>query len=170
MSKTKLSEVDLVSYVPANTLSQPDMAGFADMQVTPESWSRFWCVVHSDCLYIYQSQQSQATVKTVVLPGYEICVADPLTVKRQWAIMLTHNGVAPVYLAVADEVELNMWLTALDKGSRAEGSGGAQPKQALLDDKSLPGKVSSRNGSIKKKGPIKADHSITAVKVSDIIN
>lgn len=165
-SKAKLPEADLVSYVSASSLTQPDLSGFADVQMSPDSWARFWCVVHSNCLYIYQTQQSQATVKTVVLPGYDIHVADPLTYKRQYAILLSHSGVAPVCLAVSDEHELNQWLTALDKGVRAEGS--KQKKTSkLLDDptKASNGKGSPRN-SVVKKGPMKGDHSISVPKVS----
>ena len=170
-SKTKLADVDLVSYVPASSLKYPDISGFADVQVSSESWNRFWCLVHSDCLYIYQSQTSQATVKTVVLPGYDIHVADPLTYKRQFAILLSHSGVAPVCLAVNDEVELNLWLAALDKGSRAEGLNGKQAKKPLLDEstKALTTKASSsKNGGSKKKGPMKADHSISTHKSSEV--
>ena len=174
-SKSKLADVDLVSYVPASNLKNPDISGFADVQVSSDSWNRFWCVVHSDCLYIYQSQTSQATVKTVVLPGYDIHVADPLIYKRQYAILLSHSGVAPVCLAVNDEVELNQWLAVLDKGSRAEGMNGKQAKKPstklLLDEstKALTNKVSSsKNGASKKKGPMKADHSISTHKSSEV--
>ena len=173
MSKAKLPEVDLISYVVASTLTNPVISGFADVQVSPESWSRFWCVLHGDCLYIYQTQQSTATVKTVVLPGYEIHVADPLIYKRQYAILLNHNGVAPVCMAVNDELELNQWLSALDRGARAEGLNSKSEKRTskpLLDEKALgsSAKVTSRGsvGGSNKKGPVRADHTISTIKVS----
>lgn len=176
MSKSKLADGNLMSYVPATNLKNPDISGFVDIQLnTTDSWNRFWCVVHSDCLYVYQSQNSQATFKTVVLPGYEIRVADPLVYKRQYAILLYHSGVVPICLAVSDEMELNHWLSALDKGSRAEGLSGKSAKKPgaklLLDEsaKTVTAKVStSKSGGASKKGPVKADHSISTHKHSEV--
>lgn len=168
-----------MSYVAASTLTNPAISGFADVAVSPpDSWARYWCVLHSDCLYIYQTQQSTATIKTVVLPGYDVHVADPLTCKRQYAILLSHNGVTPVCLAVNDELELNQWLSLLDKSARAEGlkdaTSSKQPERrssrTSMEEKMIltgGGKVTARgsNGTGKKKGPLRADHSISTLKV-----
>ncbi len=170
-----------MSYVAAYTLTNPVISGFTDVQVNPsDSWGRYWCVLHSDCLYIYQTQQSTATIKTVVLPGYDIHVADPLTCKRQYAILLNHNGVAPVCMAVNDNLELNQWLSLLDRAARAEGLNGnsssgkpeRRASKTSLEEKTAlgggGGKVAARNsggGGSKKKGPLKADHSIITLKV-----
>ncbi len=163
-----------MSYVAASTLTNPVVSGFADVQVSlSDSWGRYWCVLHTDCLYIYQTQQSAATVKTVVLPGYDVHVADPLTYKRQYAILLSHSGVAPVCIAVNDELELNQWLSVLDKAARAEGlnpTTNSKPERrsskTSMDEKTSGGGKCNSGGNIKKKGPIRADHTINALKVT----
>lgn len=58
----------LVSHVPATKLMNPAYAGYAEVLLTT-SWDRFWCVAHTGSLYIYQSQESQATIHTIVLKG-----------------------------------------------------------------------------------------------------
>ena len=74
-------------------------------------------------------------------------------------------------IAVNDELELNQWLSALDRGARGEGLNSKLEKRTskpLLDEKALgSGKMTSRgSGGSNKKGPVRADHTISTLKVS----
>lgn len=68
-SSSKLKDLEeLVSYVPASKLSNPVYAGYCEVLLMG-SWNRYWCVVHTGCLYLYTNQESQATIRTIVLKG-----------------------------------------------------------------------------------------------------
>lgn len=134
---------------------------------------------HSDnCLYIYEDQSSEATVKTICLPGYELKVIDPQISKRPYTISISHTGISPVLLAANDQADLNMWLFVLERGTKAEFTAKSSKKVAstskiLFSDtgnvKVLSHKVSSKSGAAaKKKGPMKADHTIGTVKASEV--
>lgn len=177
----KLKDANLVSYVPASSLKNPEHSGFVEIQFVAEPWTRYWCVSHSDnCLYIYHDQTSEATVKTICLPGYELKVIDPGVSKRPYTISVSHPGISPVMLAANDQADLNLWLFVLERGTKAELSSKSPKKVAsaskiLLDDsttvKVLSHKVSSKSAASKKKGPkgpLKADHSIGTVKGSEV--
>ena len=58
----------LVSLVPASKLTNPAYAGYTELLLMG-SWDRFWCVVHTGSLYVYQSQEALATTQTFVLKG-----------------------------------------------------------------------------------------------------
>ena len=133
---------------------------------------------HSDnCLYIYEDQTSEATVKTICLPGYALKVIDPQVSKRPYTISINHTGISPVLLAANDQSDLNLWLFVLERGTKAECSSKSTKKVAstskiLLNDatsvKVLSHKVNSKSGTTKKKGPMKADHSIGTVKGTEV--
>lgn len=70
-----------------------------------------------------------------------------------------------------------MWLFVLERGTKAEFNAKSTKKVAsaskiLLSDatnvKVLSHKVSTKSGAAKKKGPMKADHSIGTVKTSEV--
>ena len=72
-----------------------------------------------------------------------------------------------------------MWLFVLERGTKAEFSGAkptkkmASTSKILFSDtaanvKVLSHKVSSKSGAAKKKGPLKADHTIGTVKASEV--
>ena len=140
---------------------------------------RYWCVSHSDnCLYVYEDQTSESTVKTICLPGYELKVIDPQVSKRPYTISVSHPGISPVLLAANDQADLNMWLFVLERGTKAELSSKSPKKtgsssKILLNEatnvKALSHKVTKSAGSSsKKKGPMRADHSIGTVKASEV--
>lgn len=151
--KTWPKSTDIVSYVPANALKDSVYSGFADLQFGTAPRARYWCVLHSDCLYVYQNPKSQSTVKTIVLPGYKVQAADH-NVKDEFAIMLTHPGVSPVCLMVGDQSTMTLWLEVLDQGSRAE------------SHRQYKGQKASSGAAASKKGPVKGDH--TVLKLKDV--
>lgn len=119
-SKTsKLTDADLVSYIPASKLTNATYSGVAELQFGTGTWQKYWAVLHLQCLYIYQAKSAQSTVKTIVLPGYKISVAGQL-VKKPFVIMLTHSCVLPTNLAASDQAEMDAWFSALDQASRLE--------------------------------------------------
>ena len=70
-----------------------------------------------------------------------------------------------------------MWLFVLERGTKAEFSAKSTKKVAstskiLFSDatnvKVLSHKVSTKSGATKKKGPMKADHTIGTVKTSEV--
>lgn len=70
-----------------------------------------------------------------------------------------------------------MWLFVLERGTKAEFGAKSTRKVAsaskiLLSDatnvKVLSHKVSTKSGAAKKKGPMKADHTIGTVKASEV--
>lgn len=70
-----------------------------------------------------------------------------------------------------------MWLFVLERGTKAEFGAKSSKKVAgasknLLSDatnvKVLSHKVSSKSGTTKKKGPMKADHTIGTIKASEV--
>ena len=90
---------------------------------------------------------------------------------------MNHPGISPVLLAANDQADLNMWLFVLERGCKAEFSATKSPKKVasttkvLLNDanvKVLSQKVASKSGTTKKKGPLKADHTIGKVKASEV--
>ena len=163
----KLQDADLVTYVPVSSIRSPDYAGFAHLQFGVDPWTRFWCVAYSNCLYIYQNQSATATVKTVVLLGYDVKVSDLHGSKYPYNIVLKHDGISPVCMSVTDKEELDKWAKILEGYTRVEGS----VKQRKVSGKLLPAetsKVLSHKSpsktlvghSTKGKGPVKADHAI----------
>ena len=167
-SKGKSKDSHLVSHVAARPLGVPAHSGFAEVQFGSGPWSKYWCVVQSDCLHIYETQNSETSVKTIVLPGCEVrCTTSKDN--QQLAVSIAHPGSPSVQLTVSDPSELNQWLRALEQGSRAEGHKQTRPDSshdALPGP--LPQKASSR--SVPRKGPLKADHSIKTkvVKLKEV--
>lgn len=166
----KLKSADLVSYVPASSIQHPDYSGFADIQYGTEPWSKYWCVAYSNCLYIYQSQSSSSTIKTVVLPGYEVNLGELQSSKYAYNISLHHEGVSPVWMSVKNQEELDIWAGVMEKYTRVEGNVSHKKISSKLlpneaPPKLLAHKVASKTstGSMKK-GPVKADHKISGVK------
>ena len=173
----KLKDANLVSYVPASSLKNPEHSGYIEIQFMSEPWTRYWCVSHTDnCLYIYEDQTSEATIKTICLPGYELKVIDPQVSKRPYTISINHPGISPVLLAANDQPDLNMWLFVLERGTKAECSSSKSTKRVSSTSKILLSdatnvkvhKVPSKSGSSKKKGPMKADHTIGTVKAAEV--
>ena len=160
--KARSSNTHFISNIPARTLCNPVHSGFAKVQVASGPCLRYWCVVQSDSLYIYETETSESTVKTIVLPGCELQCTEP-EVNQQFVITITHPSVPAVQLIVSEQSELNRWLHALEQGSRAER---LKPTRHDSSQKLLPGeatkvltqKISSKSGL--KKGPLKADHGI----------
>ena len=165
-AKSKLKEADLISYVPVTSLKNPDLSGLVEVQYGIEPWLFYWCVAHSDCLYVYQNETSQSTVRTVVLPGYEVKQGEPQVTKRALTISLIHTGISPVYLSYSNQADFNQWLNVLEKYARAEGASKqlkkvSSTKVLLHVDDTLKGLVPQKvSTGAKKKGPMKADHSI----------
>ena len=62
----------LSTLAPASRLSNPVHAGYAEV-LALGSWERFWCVVHSGALYLYQNHESPATTLTIILKGLSFC-------------------------------------------------------------------------------------------------
>lgn len=166
----KLKNADLVSYVPASSIQNPDHSGFADIQYGTEPWSKYWCVAYSNCLYIYQNQVSPSTIKTVVLPGYEVNVGELQSTKYAYNISLYHEGVSPVWMSVKNQEELDTWAGVLEKYTRVEGSVGPKKISGKLLPNEAPQKLLAHKAASKtsiggmKKGPVKADHKISGVK------
>ena len=160
--KARSSNTHYISNIPARTLCNPVYSGFAKVQVASGPCLKYWCVVQSDSLYIYETETSESTVKTIVLPGCELQCTEQ-HVNQQFVITITHPSVPAVQLIVSEQSELNRWLHALEQGSRAER---LKPTRHDSSQKLLPGeptkvlaqKISSKSGL--KKGPLKADHGI----------
>lgn len=160
--KPRSSNTHFISNIPARTLSNPIYSGFAEVQIASGPCQKYWCVVQSDSLYVYETDTSESTVKTIVLPGCELQCTEP-QVSQQFVITITHPSVPAVQLIVSEQTELNRWLHALEQGSRAER---LKPTRHDSSQKLLPGegtkvlsqKISSKSGL--KKGPLKADHGI----------
>ena len=160
--KARSSHTHFISNIPARTLCNPVLSGFAKVQVASGPCLKYWCVVQSDSLYIYETETSESTVRTIVLPGCELQCTEP-QVNQQFVITITHPSVPAVQLIVSEQSELNRWLHALEQGSRAER---LKPTRHDSSQKLFPGeatkvlaqKISSKSGL--KKGPLKADHGI----------
>ena len=96
----KANEVELiVTSIPANTLSNAVYNGYTEVLLM-DSWSRYWCVIHSGCLYLYQSQDSHATTHIITLKGKQGIIAywhslflgvSPLTSCTHYCIMQMVN-------------------------------------------------------------------------------
>ena len=109
----------MVSHVPASTLINPIHSGFLEVQLDTAVWTRYWCVVHRNSLYIYPSKEAKSTVRTVILPGHEVKLLGATT-KKSFAIALVHSGVHPVCLAAADQIDMRKWFMALEQATKAE--------------------------------------------------
>lgn len=156
-----------MSYIPASKLTDPACSGSVEVQVESGPWNHFWCLVHSNCLYVYQSQEAESTTRTIVLPGYTVQKAGP-EIKRPFAIQLSHHGVPTVYLAVSRPTDLDQWYHALEQGSRAEGTQQPVPEgeQTSVPENGKGTKKAQPRNSVGKKGPMKGDHNL--LKVSNI--
>ncbi len=160
-----------MSYVPASKLTNPVCSGMAEVQVEFGPWTRFWCVIDSNCLYVYESQESSSTTRTVVLPGYSVQKAGP-EITRPFAVQLAHPGVPTVFFAVGNPTDLEQWFQALEQGSKAEGStqntaveGGQQEMPETGKGARAANQKPHSRSSMSKKGPVKGDHSL--LKVSE---
>lgn len=157
----------MISYIPASSIHNPDYCGYAEFQYGTEPWSKYWCVAFSNCLYVYHDKSSTSTIKTVVLPGYEINVGELNSAKYCYNLSLHHEGVSPVWIAVQSQEELDRWVAILETYTRAEGSGRHRKISGkMISDKAATHKATSKMTSGVKKGPVKADHNISAVKVA----
>lgn len=116
-----MNDAELISRVPASTISEPDCAGYAYVQFGTEPWSKYWCIAHNNCLYIYANETSPATVKTVVLPGYIIGVRELQSTKYANNLVLKHEGISPVWLAFSNPFDLEKWADIFSHYSRVEG-------------------------------------------------
>ena len=88
--------------------------------------------------------------------------------KYLYNLSLTHEGVSPVRMALKDQDELDNWVKILGKFTRVEGANRqSKSNSKLLPDeapKVLSHKISSKSvAANKKKGPMKADHTIKIV-------
>lgn len=173
-NKTKtLKDADLVSFVPASSLNNPDLSSFAYVQHGTEPWTKYWCVAFGNCLYIYQNESSDSTIKTVVLPGYKIVVGGLTSSKYKYNLSLSHEGIAPVWMSLNDQDELDKWVALLEMYTRAEGyiAQKRAGRKLLSGEPSriLTHHVTSKKATNRKKGPIKADHNLGAIKrVSEV--
>ena len=126
--------MDHVSHVPANRLVNPVYQGTAEIQVGSGPWMQYWCAVHNDCLYVYRDQESQSSIRTIVLPGYEVQTLAP-TSKRQFMIQLHHSGVPPISLSASDALDMQAWLEPLLRGSQASShQTKVEPRQRALHE------------------------------------
>jgi hypothetical protein len=157
----KLKDADLVSYVPASSIENPDHCGFIDIRFGIEPWNRFWCIAFGNCLYIYQNKAAVSTIKTVVLPGYEIKLGELHDINFPYNLSLYHEGISPVYISVPKQEELQHWAAVLETYTRAEGF------KKIRSDNSLAHKSALKTANGGMKGPLKADHSISGMKASD---
>ena len=112
-----------------------------------------------------------STVKTVVLPGYEIKSEELHDANIPYNFTLFHEGISPVCVSVQNQDELGHWVTVLESYTRAEGSNRHTRSSAKsMADNSLAHKLVSKTSNGGKKGPVKADHTISAVKAEVIQN
>ena len=58
----------LFTPIPATSLSNALHTGYAEV-LALGSWQRYWCVVHSGALYLYQNHESPFTTLTIILKG-----------------------------------------------------------------------------------------------------
>ena len=63
----------LYTQIPASQLANPVYAGYSEV-LALGSWERYWCVVYSGALYLYQSHEAPATTLTIVLKGIHACM------------------------------------------------------------------------------------------------
>ncbi len=167
----KLKDADLISYIPASSISSPEYSGFADVQYGTESWTKYWCIASGNCLYIYQNQSAASTIKTIVLPGYDVKIGELHSTKYEYNLSINHERVSPVWISVDNQDQLNKWAEILDKYTRPEGAS----KQRKISNKLLPDEVAQVTQKVisksvpasKKKGPVRADHSISAVRTAN---
>ncbi len=129
----KLNDAELISHISASSIHSPDYAGNAFVQFGTEPWSQLWCVAHNNCLYIYETETSLVTIKTVVLPGYQIGVRELNSSKYAHNLVLKHGGVSPVWMAFTDQESLDKWADIFFHYSRAE-----QIKQSSQSHMSTP--------------------------------
>jgi hypothetical protein len=151
---------ELVSYVAANKLTNPVYAGYTEVLLTG-SWNRFWSVVHTGCLYLYQHQESHATVRTIVLKGYGISVGGPQGCKKPCVITLQYPGTRAVYMAVSDQIELTKWFNTLEHGTKMEGLM-RQRREVMEAQKTrrvVQTDAASRDPTAKTKKPMKPEQS-----------
>ena len=113
----KFNDADLISYIPASSI---DYCGYAEFQYGTEPWCKYWCVAFGNCLYVYHNKSSTSTIKTVILPGYELNVGKLNSAKYCYNLSLDHEGASPVWIAVETQEELDRWATILDTYTRAE--------------------------------------------------
>jgi len=137
-----LNNAELISHVPASSISSPDCSGYAYVQFGTDQWTQYWCVAHNNCLYVYSNKESVATVKTVVLPGYKVGVRELHSTKYANNLVLKHEGVSPVWLAFADHNDLQKWAEVFIHYTRAE-----QVKKGSIDSENFKGTLSRRKKS-----------------------
>ncbi|CAI7991521.1 hypothetical protein GBAR_LOCUS766 [Geodia barretti] len=109
----------LFTPIPASSLSNPVHAGYAEV-LALGSWQRYWCVVHSGALYLYQNHEYPTTTLTIVLKGYRITVGGPRGCKKPCVIAMQYPGLHTTFMSVLDQNELNVWFNALERGTRME--------------------------------------------------
>ena len=68
VSNSRKDFVKLLLPIPANQLSSAICSGYTEVSVMG-SWDRYWSVVHSGCLYLYQNHDSQVTHHAIMLKG-----------------------------------------------------------------------------------------------------
>ncbi len=166
-SKSKARGADLVSYVPASKLTDSVCSGVLEVQVGPGPWNHLWCVVHSNCLYMYQSPEAESSTRTIVLPGYSVQKAGP-EIKRPFAIQLSHPGVPVVFISVGKPADLEQWFQALEQGSKAEGDTQPAPEgeQTSASDSGKGATGAKSQSHVSKKGPMRGDHSLLKVRLA----
>lgn len=93
----------------------------------------------------------------MVLPGYEIKPG------KLHTLSLHHEGVSPVVMCIQTQEEYNSWASVLETYTRAEGNS----RHKKVSGKWIPENVSLHKAvsriEEKKKGPMKADHSIRII-------
>ena len=167
-SKGKLKDSHLASHVGDPTTSIPVHSGYVEVQFGSGPWSKYWCVIHSERLHIYETQNSEASLKTIVLPGCEVRCTDS-QVNQQLTVQIAHPDVPSVQLTVSDPSELKQWLHTLEQASREESRKQSRAENSLnIVPGALPQKASLR--SAPRRGPLKADHTIKTqlVKLKEV--
>ena len=70
----------LVLPIPASQLSGAVCSGYTEVSLMG-SWDRYWSLVHSGCLYLYQNHDSQVTHHTIMLKGWSLNFQGTLIVR-----------------------------------------------------------------------------------------
>jgi len=99
--------------------SSDAQSGFVEVLFKSSSWAIYWCTIKDQCLYMYQSQESDLPLKSVALTRYNI-QADNSHSRKPHCLVLTRASSFPIYISLPDSLEKQSWLKALHKASHVE--------------------------------------------------
>ena len=118
------------------------IAGYCEILQSQGAWSRNWCVLHQNCLYLYQSKESKNSIRTVALQqgiirhviiicnifyflffgrlGY--IIKQIQLQEKEFTLSLQHSQHISLVMAIGNQTELMNWYKALNVSASSSSS------------------------------------------------